>query len=115
MSGPKVAFAVHSASNDREHVTIQMNGRPAGEAVIRYDEATARVDAHLRLEQHAVSQGALPDFHTEFAAELLAFVANRGAMAQEAEGQVTYSLGAQAVAIDLPSNPEAGLGYPNSW
>ena len=115
MFGSTVAFAVQSASSDREHIAIEMNGVPAGEAVIRYDEATARVDANLRLEQNTVAQCDLPDFHTEFAAELLAFVANRGAMAQEAQGQVTYNLGARAVAIDLPSNPEAGLGYPNSW
>jgi hypothetical protein len=114
MFDSNLAFDVSQATRDFERITIHLNGRPTGEATILYGDATATVEAQLRLEQ-VTGTSELPRLHEEFSSELLAFIADRGAMAQEAEGQITYNLGLRSIAIDLPTNREAGLGYPNSW
>jgi len=110
-----VNFRVTSADRAEERLAIEIRGTPAGEAVIRYDSATAIVDARVRLEGFQQMHIALHQFHYELAAELLAFVLDRGAMAQESDGAILYDLGSELQALPLPANHEVGLGYPNSW
>jgi len=110
-----VSFNVTAADEDQERLAITIGEREAGEAVIRYESATAIVDARVDLGDLPLVAIALERFHHEFSAELLAYVLNRGAMAQESDGSIIYDLGHQSHALPLPTNQEVGLGYPNSW
>jgi hypothetical protein len=110
-----VSFAVKSAGGQEESLAISIGERPAGEATVRYEEATATIRARVDLARLPQAAEQLDRFHCEFATELLAYVLNRGAMAQESEGAIVYDLGDRSQAMRLPSNQEVGLGYPNSW
>lgn len=115
MYHPPVSFRVTAADADEERVAIEIRGMPAGEAVIRYDDNTAIVDARVELADLPQVIVALDRFHHEFASELLAYVLDRGAMAQESDGSIIYDLGSAMHALPLPANHEVGLGFPNSW
>jgi len=115
MHHPPVSFRVTAADQDEERLMIEIRGTPAGEAVIRYDASTAIVDARVKVADFPQAIVALDRFHYEFAAELLAYVLDRGAMAQESDGSIIYDLGSGSQALPLPANHEVGLGYPNSW
>jgi hypothetical protein len=110
-----VSFYVRSVNGNEEHLAIEIGGRDAGGAVIRYDSATAIVDARVEVAGMPQVTSALDRFHYEFASELLAYVLDRGAMAQESDGSIIYDLGYTSHALPLPANHEVGLGYPNSW
>jgi hypothetical protein len=110
-----VSFRVTASDRDEERLAIEIRGTPAGEAVIRYGSGTATVDARVQLSEFPQVIMALDRFHHEFAAELLAYVLDRGAMAQESDGSIIYDLGSALHAVPLPANHEVGLGYPNSW
>lgn len=110
-----VSFNVTEAGEDEERLAITIGQKPAGEAVIRYDAATAIVDARVDLADLPLVAIALDRFHQEFSTELLAYVLDRGAMAQESDGSIIYDLGHRSHALPLPANQDVGLGYPNSW
>lgn len=110
-----VSFAVQAADQHEERLAISIWERPAGEVSVRYQEATATIRARVDLDRLPQAAEHLDRFHYEFATELLAYVLNRGAMAQESDGDIVYSLGNQSRAMRLPSNREVGLGYPNSY
>lgn len=115
MSRVPISFHVQAVDGNEEHLAIAIGGRDAGGAVIRYDSATAIVDARVRLADLPQVTSALDRFHYEFASELLAYVLDRGAMAQESDGSIIYELGHASQALPLPANHEVGLGFPNSW
>lgn len=110
-----VSFAVQAADEQEERLAITIGERPAGEATVRYEEATATIRARVDLGRVPQALEQFDRFHYEFATELLAYVLNRGAMAQDSDGDIIYSLGGESRAMRLPSNPEVGLGYPNSY
>ncbi|MFZ5816725.1 MAG: hypothetical protein ACOY93_15750 [Bacillota bacterium] len=110
-----VSFAVQAYNEQEERLAISIGERPAGEATVRYEEATATIRARVDLARLSFAEEHLDRFHYEFATELLAYVLNRGAMAQDSDGAIIYELGTGSRAMPLPSNPEVGLGYPNSW
>lgn len=109
-----VSFAVQAADDQEESLAICIGERPAGEATVRYEEATATIRARVDLGRLPLLAEQFDRFHYEFATELLAYVLNRGAMAQDSDGAIIYDLGNQCRAMRLPSNQEVGLGYPNS-
>jgi|GEM_PF-3141664 len=110
-----ILLHVQSADGNEERLAIAIAGRDVGGAVIRYDSATAIVDARVRLDDLPQVFSALDRFHYEFSAELLAHVLDRGAMAQESDGSIIYEVGQASQALPLPANHEVGLGFPNSW
>ncbi len=110
-----VSFAIQAASEQEERLAISLWERPAGEATVRYDEATATIAARVDLGPIPMPAEQLDRFHYEFASELMAYVLNRGAMAQDSDGAITYDLGARSLSRRLPTHREVGLGYPNSW
>ncbi|MFZ5824982.1 MAG: hypothetical protein ACOY94_11685 [Bacillota bacterium] len=110
-----VSFDVQSATGQEEHLSISIGERSAGEATVSYEEATATIRARVDLARLPLVVDQLDRFHYEFATELLAYVLNRGAMAQDSDGAIVYELGTQSRALRLPTNQEVGLGYPNSW
>lgn len=110
-----IDFDVDSATETHESLAILLAGRRAGQADVTYESATASISARVDLQQADMSVDVLDRFHHEFATELMAYVLNRGAMAQGSEGSITYEFGSLAHSMSLPSQQEAGLGYPNSW
>jgi len=110
-----VSFVVQTASDQEERLAIAIGERPAGQATVRYAEATATIRARVDLGRLPLPAEQLDRFHYEFSSELIAYVLDRGAMAQESDGAITYDLGAQVYSRRLPSHREVGLGYPNSW
>lgn len=110
-----VSFDVQAADQREERLAISIGERPAGEATVRYAAATATIRARVDLGSIPRAAEQLERFHDAFATELLAYVLDRGAMAQESEGDIVYSLGGQSRVMRLPTNQEAGLGYPNSY
>lgn len=110
-----VSFNVRAASDQEEQLSISIAELPAGEVTVHYEEATATVRARVDLVRFPLTVEQLDRFHSEFATELLAYVLNRGAMAQDSDGAIVYDFGTESRALRLPTNQEAGLGYPNSW
>lgn len=114
MKSGSIGFVPRRAADAEERLTVTVGGVEAGEAVIRYDRGTARVSAVMDLRRIPGAPERLPQFHVEFAEELMAFVLDRGAMAEGEEGAVTYRLGTRAQSLPLPTHEQVGLGYPNS-
>jgi hypothetical protein len=108
-------FSVRYAEGPQETLSISIAGNRSGEATVRYGDATATIHAHVAMEQTTVGLSEVAEFHQSFATELLAYVLNRGAMAQDSNGEIVYDFGGQSLALPLPDNAELGLGYPNSW
>jgi hypothetical protein len=111
----RVSFDVQSADQREERLAISIGERLAGEATVRYEAATATIRARVDLGRVPRAAEQFDRFHCEFSAELLAYVLNRGAMAQDSDGEIVYSLGGQPRVMPLPSYQEVGLGYPNSY
>jgi hypothetical protein len=110
-----VSFALQGHDSQEERLSIRVCGRKAGDAIVRYEAGTARVLATLDLKEVPGQTDRLEQFHLEFAEELMAYVLDRGAMAEGEDGYVTYRMGPAARAMPLPSHREVGLGFPNSW
>lgn len=113
--GGQQGVSLESPAGDLEQISIGLGGTNVGQATVRYEDATANVSAHVTLTDSPWDRTALDQFHHDFSRELIAFLGNRGSMAQESEGTVTYHLGDRAETLPLPSNQEVGVGYPNSW
>lgn len=115
MHDSPLSFVLRRADGLWESLAITMEGSESGAATVHYLDGNAHVDAHVDLFSLAIAMEEVPSFHQELATELVAFLLNRGSTAHEAEGAVTYALGYQSLTLGLPTNPELGLGYPNSW
>jgi hypothetical protein len=115
MHDTPLSFALRRVDGLWEFLAITVKGSESGEATVHYLDGNAHVDARVDLLPLAIAMEEITTFHQEFATELVAFLLNRGSTAHEAEGAVTYALGSQSLTLDLPTNPELGLGYPNSW
>jgi hypothetical protein len=113
MSQP-ISFSVQGADEYHERWRILVDGQPAGEATVAYQDAAAHITAQLDVD-HRQMADRFDRFHHEFSTELMAYALDRGAAAQESKGTVTYGEGEGARSVCLPSHQEVSLGHPNSY